>query len=1049
MAIKFSQFITQTSASSLSHIVGYNGADNIQITPADFFTSFVTGTAGQVAYFDPSNNLAGENAFFWDNTNKRLGIGTNSPNHKIHVVDDSVTTGTGTLLELQSPPINNGGSLNLDFRVSSANTDDRYVARISGMREGNGALSQLQFWTESSGLYQRMTITSEGNVGIGTTSPSSKLQVSGTLDATGISQLGSSGANVFLTSSSAGNVGVGTSSPTDKLDIAGAARFTSNISFDSGKAGRIYKASNHGLAIHGVTGTENDFAMFTPTGMLKIVVPTGTNNLILNRDNGNVGIGTTSPDSLLHVAADVSSANTGTITIEGRPTGFLGDDIATIDFQNNGSKRADIRMERGNTATDSQLVFSTSDAGTLNDTLIINEAGDVGIGITSPTAKLQIAADFSSSPQPLIFLSNSGANNPGGGSEIIFGSSTSATTSLYNAKIQVIRSSLDNGSSDLFFQTTHVATSQSPSTKMTIKSDGNVGIGTTSPNRKLTLIDDGAANGSQNITAQFSNQTSGATSSALYIGASAGADWLIGKNIYGVSSQSYFQIGNQAGTTPALTINHTTNNATFTGSATIRKSSLGGSTPMADGSLVLGAGSTDYYSFRLDSNADLYLDKIFGGTAANVLSIDRSSTNGNITFAGNIEALGLTFSNGGDRSLTGPQNEDLIINARPNDTTEGLHLQINGTDKLFIKQDGSSTFAGLVKAPFFTTDGGRGFKQNSVAFVGTYSNGAAANGANDLGSTTNKWRDIYISGDITSSAGGATFADAINTTGKVNINIPSEGNYFEGGSASLRRLTITTGTNISPHALHTFNIASSNGKYKFDVNGTEQFSIDSSNATFAGNITVSTASATLNLLSGTNGNSTINFADPADNNVGQIIYRHNGNSMAFDTNDVERMRIDSTGSLLVNTTTNQGVGGVSIDPITAGLTTIVSNTSSSGAELFVARFNSTQVGSITLSGTTGTQFNTSSDYRLKEDLQDFAGLDMISKILVYDFKWKSDDSRSYGVMAHELEEVLPQAVSGEKDAEEMQGVDYSKIVPLLIKSIQELKAEVEDLKSKI
>ena len=45
------------------------------------------------------------------------------------------------------------------------------------------------------------------------------------------------------------------------------------------------------------------------------------------------------------------------------------------------------------------------------------------------------------------------------------------------------------------------------------------------------------------------------------------------------------------------------------------------------------------------------------------------------------------------------------------------------------------------------------------------------------------------------------------------------------------------------------------------------------------------------------------------------------------------------------------------------------------------------------------------------------------------YKWKTDESRSYGVMAHELQETLPQAVSGNKDAEEMQGVDYSKIVP--------------------
>jgi hypothetical protein len=121
--------------------------------------------------------------------------------------------------------------------------------------------------------------------------------------------------------------------------------------------------------------------------------------------------------------------------------------------------------------------------------------------------------------------------------------------------------------------------------------------------------------------------------------------------------------------------------------------------------------------------------------------------------------------------------------------------------------------------------------------------------------------------------------------------------------------------------------------------------------------------------------------------------------------------------------------------------------------LFVQRFYNPNgnVGNIILSGTS-TSFSTSSDYRLKEDLQDFNGLDKVSKISVYDFKWKTDESRSYGVMAHELQEVLPDAVAGEKDdvnedgSVNPQGVDYSKIVPLLVKSIQELKAEVDKLK---
>ena len=68
---------------------------------------------------------------------------------------------------------------------------------------------------------------------------------------------------------------------------------------------------------------------------------------------------------------------------------------------------------------------------------------------------------------------------------------------------------------------------------------------------------------------------------------------------------------------------------------------------------------------------------------------------------------------------------------------------------------------------------------------------------------------------------------------------------------------------------------------------------------------------------------------------------------------------------------------------------------------------------------------------------------------MYDYKWKSADERTYGVVAHELQEVLPQAVDGNKDDEQMQGVDYSKIVPLLVKSIQELKADNDSLKARI
>jgi hypothetical protein len=85
--IKFSQFTEKTTLGTVDFLVGYTGAENVQISPTNLLSTFVSGsgTNGQVAYFDPSNNLAGENDFFWDYTNNRLGIGTNSPSVDLEI----------------------------------------------------------------------------------------------------------------------------------------------------------------------------------------------------------------------------------------------------------------------------------------------------------------------------------------------------------------------------------------------------------------------------------------------------------------------------------------------------------------------------------------------------------------------------------------------------------------------------------------------------------------------------------------------------------------------------------------------------------------------------------------------------------------------------------------------------------------------------------------------------------------------------------------------------------------------------------------------------
>ena len=134
-----------------------------------------------------------------------------------------------------------------------------------------------------------------------------------------------------------------------------------------------------------------------------------------------------------------------------------------------------------------------------------------------------------------------------------------------------------------------------------------------------------------------------------------------------------------------------------------------------------------------------------------------------------------------------------------------------------------------------------------------------------------------------------------------------------------------------------------------------------------------------------------------------------------------------------------------------------SSTSSADYFLKFFNYNSNEIGSIRVNNNNNNvAFNTSSDYRMKEDLKEFKALDTVSKIKVYNYKWKDDSSgfRDQGILAHELDELIPQAVSGEKDATDKdnnilpQSVDYSKIVPHLVQSIQELKAEIEILKNK-
>jgi hypothetical protein len=217
----------------------------------------------------------------------------------------------------------------------------------------------------------------------------------------------------------------------------------------------------------------------------------------------------------------------------------------------------------------------------------------------------------------------------------------------------------------------------------------------------------------------------------------------------------------------------------------------------------------------------------------------------------------------------------------------------------------------------------------------------------------------------------------------------------------------------------------------------------------------------------------------------------NSHSLRFGTSSpiaapTERMRIDSNGRLLINTTTTDANYRVRIEGAAATGNPLRCSMDVTTGTTQIGFFNPNgAVGSIATNGS-ATAFNTSSDYRLKHDIQPMTGaLAKVAQLKPVTYKWNADDSESQGFLAHELQEVVPECVTGEKDETEIQevkvspaveatydddgneltsaieavyeerevpkyqGVDTSFLVATLTAAIQELKAELDEAKARI
>jgi hypothetical protein len=754
LIVSGSTYLPSATSASKGYILSFDDSTKqVYYMSTSSVTVTVPGSDTQIIYNNGGAFGASSNFVF---SGSRVGIGTTTPGADFDIQKNSAT----------AVRFGDGGSYPTLFSFNTQTGDLSTFSRIKSLSSQPIILSPIG--------NDAVTILTTGNVGIGTTSPSTKFVVSNAgvsgfeVDPTGgvssgvllqaynrstsaymaqsyyalthTFNVGSGAGTRALDITSTGNIGIGTSSPGAKLNVRGGNILIDNTTLIQWGFG------------DGTTYIYGDAS--NPTGSLKL----GTANAdrLTVTYAGNVGIGTTNPQNNLHISgaasSDASNIRIDSTTQYGGLVIYENNTLRTIlGYGNAGNIFSNAQTDSTSLRGANYLHLGASSAVTLT----INSSDNVGIGTTSPSQKLEVSGSG--------YIIKATAN----------GSDSSYFQAVNGSYDYIAGVATSLGYGLMGMNSNHaLAIMTSGSERMRITSDGNVGIGTTSPSEKLHVIG--------NTIIQSTSTGNGTT--AIRVNNSAGTQVLaIGAagEIIMDNSSKISTVVDPTSTQPQLELYNG-----GTGYTTLQSSTSYGLLLNPNGGNV-GIGKTSPNA-KLDISGSVLI--------SGSLTVSGSSTFTNIgpaVFTGSITQNASTASFGG---LVGIGT-----------TTPGFKLQVNG-DAAFFSAAGSInsiiTQGSEGKGRFYLYDGGN-------ATIGLQTNGPSYFNAGNvlIGTTTdagfkldvsNGSSNVYIRAITSGSANWATLL-LQNGDGSWHVTNDDTGTFNIGTTndpSTEQKLSITSTGNV-------------------------------------------------------------------------------------------------------------------------------------------------------------------------------------------------------------------------------------------------------------